>query len=69
MANLNRAMIQSSDQVIVLSDSSKIGKHSLCKIATIEEIHTIITDSDILEEQKKAIEDLGIELVTSYIIH
>lgn len=63
VANLNRTMIQSSDHVIVLSDSSKIGKHSLCKIAALEEIHTIITDSDILEEQKQAIEDLGIELV------
>ena len=63
VASLNKAMILASDKIIVLTDSSKIGKHSLCKIANIEDIHTIITDNGITKETKKHITNLGVNVI------
>jgi DeoR/GlpR family transcriptional regulator of sugar metabolism len=62
-AQLNKAMIQASEKVIVLADSSKIGKRSFGKIGDIQEMNVLITDSGISSKQKTTLEDLGIEVV------
>jgi DeoR family transcriptional regulator of aga operon len=62
-AHLNSTMIDMSNQVIVLADSSKIGKRSLAFICPLTKIHILITDDGITNEQKRAIESLGIKVV------
>lgn len=62
-AHLNKVMIASSDKVIILTDSSKIGKRSLSKIANLDKVHTIITDASIIKSHQKQLEDFGIEVV------
>jgi DeoR/GlpR family transcriptional regulator of sugar metabolism len=44
IARLKRRMIEKSDQVFLLCDSSKIGKKSFCHTASFEDINFIITD-------------------------
>lgn len=62
-AHLNGTMIEMSKQVIVLADSSKIGKRSLAFICPISTIDVLITDSGITPEQKTALESTGIQVV------
>lgn len=62
-AHFNSAMIEMSNQVIVLADSSKIGKRSLAFICPISKIDILITDDGISSEQKKSIENIGIKLI------
>ena len=62
-AQLNKAMIKASEKVIVLADSSKIGKRSFGKIADIQEVDVLVTDADIQKSDQKALEELGIEVV------
>ncbi|WP_422350957.1 transcriptional repressor AgaR [Flagellimonas sp.] len=64
-AHLNATMIEMASQIIVLADSSKIGKRSLAFICPMSKIHVLITDSGIGEEQKSQIENLGIKVVVA----
>ena len=62
-AHFNSAMIETSNQVIVLADSSKIGKRSLAFICPISKIDILITDSGISNDQKVSFENAGIKVV------
>ena len=62
-AQLNSIMIQVSNQVTVVADSSKIGRRSLSSIGKISAIHRLITDQSIDPAIAEAIRAKGIELV------
>ncbi|GAA0872872.1 aga operon transcriptional regulator AgaR [Gangjinia marincola] len=61
-AQLNKAMIKSAEKVIVLTDSSKIGKRSFGKIAGLDQVDVLITDKDLAADSKVALEDAGVEV-------
>ena len=61
-ASLNRVMMQTAQKTIVLADSSKIGRRGFSKIADMEAIDHIITDSKIPPSTALRIEEMGIEL-------
>jgi DeoR family transcriptional regulator of aga operon len=61
---LSRKMMAASAKTIVLADSSKFGQHGFGRIASIDEVDVIITDSDISPEMVEIIEEAGIELIT-----
>jgi DeoR family transcriptional regulator of aga operon len=61
-AHLNRQMIDASQKVIVLSDSTKFGKRGFGKICGLEKVDRIITDSGVSEHFVKQLENLGIEV-------
>lgn len=61
-ASLNRVMMQTAQKTIVLADSSKFGRRGFSKIANMEEIDQIITDSKIPTTTAKRIEEMGIIL-------
>jgi len=65
-AILNRKMIDASEKVIVLADSSKIGKRSFGKIADLEAMDVLITDAGISNKDKKMIENQGIEVIIAF---
>ncbi len=62
-ANLNKLMIQYSKQVIVVTDSSKFKRRSFAHIAPINKINTIITDSNIPQDELKNLRDMGINVI------
>jgi DeoR family transcriptional regulator of aga operon len=61
-AHLNRQMIEASQKVIVLSDSTKFGKRGFGKICGLDKVDRIITDSGISEHFVKQLQNLGIEV-------
>lgn len=61
-AHLNRQMINSSQKVIVLCDSTKFGKRGFGRICGIEDVHQIITDNGIPEHYLNKLESMGIEV-------
>ncbi|VAW27393.1 Transcriptional regulator, DeoR family [hydrothermal vent metagenome] len=62
-AHLNSTMIEMSNQIIVLADSSKLFKRSLAYICPISKIDILITDSGISKDQKNALESVDIQVV------
>jgi DeoR family deoxyribose operon repressor len=62
-ATVKREMIRAARQIILVSDSTKIGKISVTHFADLNDIHTIITDDGISDEYQRIIQDRGIELI------
>ncbi|MEX0779968.1 MAG: DeoR/GlpR family DNA-binding transcription regulator [Balneolales bacterium] len=62
-AHLNRVMINSSQQTIVVTDSSKFGRRGLSRICGIESINMVVTDAGIPDSIRKVLEENKIEVV------
>lgn len=62
-AHLNQIMIEISREVILLADSSKFKKRSFAFICPISSIDKVITDDRIEDDDKKRLQDAGIEVV------
>lgn len=63
-AQLNKLMIEISKEVIVITDSSKFLRKSFAYIAPVNVINTIVTDSNIPQEEYKNLINAGIEIIT-----
>lgn len=61
-ARLNQAMMRAAQETIVLADSSKFGKRGFGRICGLEQIHRIITDKGLAEQDAKRLEEQGIAL-------
>ncbi|WP_353182138.1 DeoR/GlpR family DNA-binding transcription regulator [Parapedobacter lycopersici] len=61
-AHLNRKMMEVSQKVIVLADSTKFGKRGFGRICGIEEIDRIITDKGISPHTVKELERAGVKV-------
>lgn len=59
---IRKALIKNSDQIILLADSSKIGKSWFDHYAELDEIDMMITDSGITEEQIQEIRAHNVDL-------
>jgi DeoR family transcriptional regulator of aga operon len=62
-ARLNEIMIEIARKVILLVDSTKFIKQSLNFICSIQEIDIVVTDDQITDEDKKRLQDAGIEII------
>jgi DeoR/GlpR family transcriptional regulator of sugar metabolism len=63
--NVIQEMIKSGDKVIVLADSSKVGKKSLMKYGDFGDIDILITDSrqpQLLEAMKDKVETIAVDI-------
>jgi len=61
--HVKRAMIESAQQVILVADSSKIGRTSFSALGGIELFQTLITDDGIGDRDWKAFEAAGIKVI------
>ncbi len=62
-AHMNEQMINISNEVIVLADSSKFNRQSFAYICGLERVNTIVTDNKIDAEFKSQLIDKGIEVI------
>ncbi len=62
-AELNSKIIQKSNKVFILSDSSKFGKIALSKYCDPSEVDYLITDHDLPDEYKQYFNASSIELI------
>ena len=62
-ADLNKEMMRTAQKTIVLADSSKFRRRGFSKIANIEDVDMIITDSAIPEAIAHRIREMGVELM------
>lgn len=62
-AHLNEMMIEVSNETVLLTDSSKFGKRSFAFICDMKNIDKVVTDRNIQNEDKKRLEENGIEVI------
>lgn len=51
---VKQAMIAIAERVVVVADSSKIGRRSLAPVCGLDAVHTIVTDSGVAPERRAA---------------
>ncbi len=64
-AHLNRMMIDSAQETIVVIDSSKFGRRGLSRICGIEHINVVITDSGVSDSMKTMLKDSNIKIIVA----
>jgi DeoR/GlpR family transcriptional regulator of sugar metabolism len=62
-APVKRAALASARRRIVVADSTKLGKAAFARIAPIEQLDVLVTDSGASPELLQALEDSGVEVV------
>jgi DeoR family transcriptional regulator of aga operon len=62
-ARVNQAMVRSARRRILVADSSKFGKRSLCRIVPMHELHTVISDTGLAEHFQQQIRAAALELI------
>ncbi|MET0372699.1 MAG: DeoR/GlpR family DNA-binding transcription regulator [Rhizorhabdus sp.] len=63
--SVKRAMIRTASQIVLLADSSKIGRTSFSSLGGLENIHVLITDGGIRDVDHRAFVDAGIEVIVA----
>lgn len=63
-AQVNRLMIDAAEQTVVVTDASKFGRRGLSRICGIDQIDRVITDENVPEDVRDALEERGIALDT-----
>lgn len=66
-ARVNRAMVEASERVIAVCDSSKFGRRSLSLIVPPEAIDQVITDDKVPEADVARLREMGIEVIIASI--
>lgn len=64
MANVKRKLVANSRRKILLVDSSKFGRVSLARFATIDQVDILVTDSDAGPEVLEALRAMNVEVCT-----
>lgn len=62
---VQNAMLAASEKVIVIADSSKLGVNSLVTMCGIDQVSTIITDSNTPAAQVEAFRQAGVSVILS----
>ena len=60
---VKKAMIKAASKVVLLADSSKIGRTSFSSLGPVSLVHTLITDSGITSADRARFETLGITVM------
>jgi DeoR/GlpR family transcriptional regulator of sugar metabolism len=60
---LKQAMIRAASRVYLVADSTKINRSSFTRLGTLDVIHAFITDDGIRDEDARAFETRGVEVI------
>ncbi|MCE7004073.1 DeoR/GlpR family DNA-binding transcription regulator [Kibdelosporangium philippinense] len=62
-ASINQLMVARARQVIVVADSSKLGRHAFARICEIRQVNVLITDSGAEPAAVAAFADAGVQVI------
>lgn len=62
-AEIKKAMVESSNEVIVLADSSKMGKVFFAELIPLSSVTTLITDKGIGDDYRSDLEKMGVQVI------
>lgn len=64
-ASTNRLMGRQASKVVIVADSSKVGRRAFARICTPGEIDVLVTDTGITADDKARLKDAGVDVVTA----
>lgn len=60
---VKKAMIEAASKVVLVADSTKIGKTLFASLGPVELVHYLVTDDGILPSDREAFESRGIKII------
>ncbi|ALO13182.1 DeoR-family transcriptional regulator [Streptomyces venezuelae] len=63
-ANISRLFAQRSSRVVVVTDSSKMGRRAFARICGLDRIDLLVTDTDISAEATAQLTEAGVKVLT-----
>lgn len=64
-ASINQLMARQARKVIIVADSSKVGRRAFARICGLADIDTLVTDTGIAPVDMVTLQEAGIEVVTA----
>ncbi len=64
-ASINRLMASRADRVVIVADSSKLGRRAFARVCAVDEIDTIVTDDQAAEMALAGFTERGITVLTA----
>lgn len=64
-ASINHLMVRQAAQVVVVADSSKIGRRAFARICAASEIDILVTDTGLAEEAAARFTETGMQVITA----
>jgi DeoR family transcriptional regulator, aga operon transcriptional repressor len=64
-ASINQLMANQAGQVVVVADSSKIGRRAFARICAAGEIDILVTDSGVPEDAAASFAEAGVQVITA----
>jgi len=65
LVETERQMMLSAEEVVVVTDSSKLGHSALAHLCPLQKVHHVIVDQGITDEWKRILEDAGIRVTVA----
>jgi DeoR/GlpR family transcriptional regulator of sugar metabolism len=65
LVETERAMMEAADEVIVVADSTKLGRQSLTHLCSLNEVHHLVVDSGISDEWREKIHAAKVDLIVA----
>jgi DeoR family fructose operon transcriptional repressor len=62
-AAVKREMCRAAQQVVVLTDHTKVGEESGVRFAPIDQVDVLVTDAGLAESDRRALDQAGVEVV------
>jgi DeoR family transcriptional regulator of aga operon len=62
-AAMNSLLASRARRIVVICDSSKLGKHAFARVCPVEKVHTLVTDSDATEADVAPFKAASIEVL------
>jgi DeoR family fructose operon transcriptional repressor len=56
-------MCRAAQQVVVVTDHTKIGEDAAVRFASIDEVDVLVTDTGLVPPDRQALEEAGVEVV------
>ncbi|HZR51416.1 MAG TPA: DeoR/GlpR family DNA-binding transcription regulator [Streptosporangiaceae bacterium] len=64
-ASINRLMATRAERVMIVADSSKLGKRAFARVCAADEIDTVVTDREAADGSLSGFTERGISVITS----
>jgi DeoR/GlpR family transcriptional regulator of sugar metabolism len=65
LVETERAMMETADQVVIVADSTKLGRSSLAKLCELTAIDALIIDDELTEDWRSRLLAAGVPLVVA----
>ncbi len=65
LVETERRMMEVAEEVVVVTDSGKLGHRALAHLAPLEAVDRVVVDAGVTDEWRKIFEDAGVELIVA----